>query len=103
MEPSFVVPIAVTHAHITAGIRSLCTHCPVALALQDALNDKNIGYETAYAVMSHCYVEQSTGKHFAELPLEGRAFIHNFDNYGMLGVEPFECELTFKPCPVTAS
>ena len=77
------VTVTVTEGHITEGVRGSCSHCPVALALDDAFPDA-----TAYAngATFDLWFHAGDAMRF-DLPAEAESFILAFDDGDP--VEPF--------------
>jgi len=75
--------IAVTEAHIIEGVRSSCSHCPVALAIADAFP------EATYVWVGGASADiELDGREVSfDLPGEAEEFIGRFDEDGF--GEPF--------------
>jgi hypothetical protein len=82
--------IKVTQKHINNGIKELCSQCPVALALKDAIPEAIIVKAFEYRLV---YLTKNKVCYQAPSPNSVRDFINRFD--ASLSVEPFEFEVEF--------
>ena len=78
--------INVTQEHIKKGNRSLCTECPIALAINEALSINH-----AWVGMEEIRIDNWDTR----LPDEADIFISAFDRN--VPVEPFSLELDYQP------
>lgn len=92
---AFSLPIQVTEPHIHIGERSNCFTCPVAIAINDALQQGGYRFYSADVGLGIAYLTDHLGTYVyrAETPDSVNAFIYDFDTYGR--ANPFECVLEF--------
>jgi hypothetical protein len=86
--------INVTQEHINNGIPTKCGLCPVALAINDVLNNT---YYHAYVYHNEIDIANNSFavKQSFDLPESVKLFINKFDKN--LPVEPFKFELDIDP------
>ena len=78
--------IDITQDHIDRGVRKSCTHCPIALAVQEKLGVDSVTVEQEWI-----YPPDDEVRYF--LPAAARDFISYFDWAGRSHVRPFSFEL----------
>lgn len=87
-----MVKINVTQEHIDSGTDGNACHCPVALAIKDALGREDGVYVFYYGA--------NVGADNYHLPMMVTKFIKDFDNEGRGSVSPFSFTLDLaQPAP----
>lgn len=93
------VHVEVTQAHIDAGVRMDCQHCPASLAVLDALRRDEVALIEPEAVNVHnlyaLIVTRQYGPMLANVPGVLNDFIDQFDDDECDAPGPIEFDLQF--------
>src|SRR5262245_4633757 len=102
-EPAIELDVNVSARHVKRGAAGSCIECPIALAIIDALFDRNLPQWNDVIVAVHprhvTYRADADRFYRGSLPDAAQQFIESYDDATDPGPGPFSFHLILEPVP----